>query len=437
MTSSFSTAAPNHTTEVPHQNQHVHRLAPSFDPEERLSAGRLTFSTARSSLLFPTSGGKNRHSSGVSVFSTQRSLSPIGAEPIQRQSQMAKRRSSQLDNIVRRMSFLEMSKNNSSILPSLPTDVKNYERKFRSSLLSLLSNQSTNKATPHICSGTINGRGSFVRIPARERQNKFNSNDSLEHVLQSYSRLRLFYTFLKEKCCSEILEFWSIVELYQNLYWKPFKLLGIELQIKRMQPIAETTQNKGATLAGPAEDDDDEDEDEDEKDGRSAPSTLAHVLNKFTLDEEIILRDEIIGYYIADDAPSEICMPSQMRYNILQIMTPRFAQKYDREDRLSLFRHAQKFCYNELQLEMPMFLQYEQQQKQEKEKEKEEEGEQQQQQHTNQEDVRQHADLHSPALAAMESSLLATGLLSLRRLSASLPVNEENEPGTKKNQWGW
>lgn len=355
---------------------------------------------------------------------------------------MAKRRSSQLDNIVRRMSFQEMSKNNSSILPSLPTDVKINERKFRASLLSLLSNQSTNKAPAHICSGTINGRGSFARIPARERQSKFNTNDSLEHVLQSYDRLRVFYTFLKEKCCSEILEFWSIVELYQNLYWKPFKLLGIQLQIKRMQPLKEATPKKGATLAGPAEDD----EDENENDGLSAPSTLAHVLNKFTLDEEIILRDEIIGYYIADDAPSEICMPSRMRYKILDIMTPRFAQKYDREDRLSLFRHAQKFCYNELQLEIPMFLKYEQQQKQEKEKEKEEEeeeGEQHQQhQHprTNQEEVRQHADtpVHSPALAAVEASMLATGLLSLRRLSASLPAgNEENEPGTKKNQWGW
>ena len=63
-------------------------------------------------------------------------------------------------------------------------------------------------------------------------------------------------------------------------------------------------------------------------------TTLAKTLAKFTLEQEETLRGEIIYYYIEDEAPLQICLPSQMREKTLK--TAARASELPDEDRLSM-----------------------------------------------------------------------------------------------------
>ena len=159
---------------------------------------------------------------------------------------------------------------------------------------------------------------------------------------------------------TELLEFWSIVELYQNLYWKPFKLLGINLNIQ-IQKLPEendvdeaeeeediSSQTTMTTMSTAQV------KEEDENEVRH--TTLARVLANFTLGQEETLRKEIIAFYIADDAPSQICLPSQARDQLLLIAAR--ASEMKNEDSLKIFRQAQRYCYDEMQrIHMPLFVQ--------------------------------------------------------------------------------
>ena len=387
---------------------------------------------------------------------------PVPTEDARRLSQLTKARSSQLENLVRRLSFQEMSMindhvnnnpdnnpNNSNTTASASAaqqqQYKSTAHNIRQSLLTLMTTQATatqavNTNRASLCSGTINGRGSFNVTGAMDRQRRFSMHDSLENVLQNSKRLLSFFEFLKQKECSELLEFWSIVELYQNLYWKPFKLLGINLkiQVKVSNPEDSSTTESVAQVAGT-------------ENKKKINSTLALVLSDFTIHKEEILRNEIIEYYITDNAPSQICLPSQMRTNILKIATPRTMSKEttSRESRLSLFRNAQKECYDELQrIHIPLFQQYEEEEEQAKRKnQKKQDG----QQHVAAEsEVGQGGDgqrsgsiyalpAHSPAIASMTSSMLAADVLLERRStsSAQLPVYRTGEKQVTLNKWGW
>jgi len=84
--------------------------------------------------------------------------------------------------------------------------------RIRQSLLSLMQMHSAKKQSssftlPHLCSGTINGRGSFVLGGcSQKRQKRFDKQDCLERVLQNTDRLRSFYEYLQTKKCPELLE---------------------------------------------------------------------------------------------------------------------------------------------------------------------------------------------------------------------------------------
>jgi hypothetical protein len=408
MTSSFSTISTN--TTLYSGELHDHKMYSRQSILQRNS----TFSKHDQASL--SIQEEERHSG---VFSTGRESS--GESFISEESStIQKRRSSQLDNLVRRLSFQELSEANNGVLPLLVSSSSaTNTRKFKETALNIRQSliaamtiqnaQETNSSSSHLCSGTINGRGSFSNNHALDRQLKFNMSESLEHVLQNSKRLRNFYTFMSKRLCGELIEFWSIIELYQNLYWKPFKLLGANLkfQLKKVsiEPEEEDIQEKN-------------------KVSLSNKKSLAKFLSNFTLDEEDLLRNEIIEYYIADNAPSQICLPSQMRNNILKVATTRFQSNLpDRDERLSLFRHAQKEVYDELQrIHLPLFLNYElnelQQNKDRDLKDRDNE----------QDNVQKNKTIYSPALASMESSLLAADVLSLRR-------SEQDK--SKKYNSGW
>ena len=288
------------------------------------------------------------------------------------------RRSSALESFVRRLTFDELSLNSSlqgrtsgfnntgmsafdstrsdSTTPPPTTDGSRFKttaHSIRQSLAVLINTRAGSglQGMPNLCSGTINGRGSFMTEHAVERQLRFQMYDCLERVLQDSTRIRRLYDFMKRQQCPELLEFWSIVELYQNFYWKPFKLMGINLniQVKRspeeLDEEAEEDETKESTKA-PAKkkrggqqlisEKEKEKEKNKNKDKGSLirHTTLAKTLAKFTLEQEETLRGEIIYYYIEDEAPLQICLPSQMREKTLK--TAARASELPDEDRLSM-----------------------------------------------------------------------------------------------------
>ena len=102
---------------------------------------------------------------------------------------------------------------------------------------------------------------------------------------------------------------------------------------------------------------------------RNEKYALANVLTSFTIENEHVLRNEIVLYYVVDEAPLQICLPSQTKLSILQ-NTETFNKTYSknkvyesveyRVSRMSLFRDAQKYCYDELQrIYLPMFQTWE------------------------------------------------------------------------------
>ena len=302
------------------------------------------------------------------------------------------------------MSAVDSSRSDNSS-PTDGTRFKATANNIRQSLAVLMNARAgSDSAVPNLCSGTINGRGSFAKEHAVERQQRFNRIDCLERVLQDSTRIRRLYHFLKKQQCPELLEFWSIVELYQNLYWKPFKLMGINLhiQVKRNPELDGEEEDKMEETTGTHANKKERTQSTEE--GRGSiirHATLAKVLTNFTLEQEETLRSEIIKYYMEDDAPLQICLPSQVKEKTLK--TALRALELPDEDRLSMvsnmwwhadfyccelgfclfarvilfltfllffyfffalrtkFREAQKFCYDELQrIHMPLFIQYEQ-----------------------------------------------------------------------------
>ena len=186
---------------------------------------------------------------------------------------------------------------------------------------------------------------------AVERQLRFQMYDCLERVLQDSTRIRRLYDFMKRQQCPELLEFWSIVELYQNLYWKPFKLMGINLniQVKRspeeLDEEEEEDETKESTKAPAKKEKGGQQllsEKEKDKGSLLRHTTLAKTLAKFTLEQEETLRGEIIYYYIEDEAPLQICLPSQMREKTLK--TAARASELPDEDRLSMVSNFFSCC---------------------------------------------------------------------------------------------
>ena len=92
--------------------------------------------------------------------------------------------------------------------------------RIRQSLLSLMQMHSAKKQSssftlPHLCSGTINGRGSFVLGGcSQKRQKRFEKQDCLERILQNTDRLRSFHEYLQRKKCPELLELYVPTVLF-------------------------------------------------------------------------------------------------------------------------------------------------------------------------------------------------------------------------------
>ena len=288
------------------------------------------------------------------------------------------RRSSALESFVRRLTFDELSLDSSlqgrtsafnntgmsafdstrsdSTTPPPTTDGSRFKttaHSIRQSLAVLINTRagSGSQGMPNLCSGTINGRGSFMTEHAVERQLRFQMYDCLERVLQDSTRIRRLYDFMKRQQCPELLEFWSIVELYQNLYWKPFKLMGINLniQVKRspeeLDEEEEEDETKESTKAPAKKEKGGQQllsEKEKDKGSLLRHTTLAKTLAKFTLEQEETLRGEIIYYYIEDEAPLQICLPSQMREKTLK--TAARASELPDEDRLSMVSNFFSCC---------------------------------------------------------------------------------------------
>jgi hypothetical protein len=200
----------------------------------------------------------------------------------------------------------------------------------------------------HLCSGTVNGRGSFMSESLRNRQQRFANCDSLERVLQDPIRIRKLFVFLKEKACSELLEFWSLVELYQNFYWKPLKLLGFYDEI-----VGDGNDNDDGPAAAASDSDSDSDagnHNSTRRSGGAGRNQLADLLSCFSIGVEEKLREEILHRYVRRDAPIQVCMPSAMRELI--VARSREAHLLPQHQRLAIFRDAQRFCYGELQLNL-------------------------------------------------------------------------------------
>jgi hypothetical protein len=373
-------------------------------------------------------------------------LDPLPQESVERLSQLEKYRSSQLENFVRKLSFQEMAmtsrrssfhRHNSTVRPlgslheadadegktrSTTLTFKSVAGTVRQSLISLMTSRQSNGSVvstgglPHLCSGTINGRGSFMNTPATQRQRRYCDRDSLERVLQNSTRIRQLYGFMQSEHCPELLEFWSIVELYQNLYWKPFKLLGINFDIEvkkkkcRTSETTETTETTETSEILPQTKN-------KNNSGEVKQTTLACVLSNFTLTQEETLRNEIVAYYIANNAPMQICLPSQNRLALLE--KAKMAMELPDDDRLGLFREAQRFCYNEMQqIHMQKFLQYEDSSSEQ-----------------NEPIERGDTPPHSPGLAAITSSLLATDVLRQNRYDSVNNINNNNNDDRESRWW--
>ena len=160
---------------------------------------------------------------------------------------------------------------------------------------------------------------------------------------------------------------------------------------------------------------------------RNEKYALANVLTSFTIESEHVLRNEIVLYYVVDEAPLQICLPSQTKLSILQ-NTETFNKTYSknkvyesveyRVSRMSLFRDAQKYCYDELQrIYLPMFQTWEK---------------------CNDMLYSESTASYSPALASITSSLLASHVLIDRRVASKrAPPIPMGGTGGGGSTYGW
>ena len=134
-----------------------------------------------------------------------------------------------------------------------------------------------------------------------DRQTRFLVADSLEKVLQDPIRIRKMFLYLKLKSCSELLEFWALAELYQNLYWKPLKLLGFydEISMRQSKKMSSATDgltgSQRATVGIHSSTAEKSmhcfhDEDETNDDDHGDRETFADLLSCFSIDVEEKLR---------------------------------------------------------------------------------------------------------------------------------------------------
>ena len=235
--------------------------------------------------------------------------------------------------------------------------------------------------------------------------------------MQAKERLRTFYTFLSKQRCRELLEFWAVVELYQNLYWKPFQLLGLKLHVKNKKPGERETDVEGNKYVITKE--------------------TVVTTEVFTIEHEKTLREEIIDYYITDKAQYQICLPSQTKSCIiktskqiqLQTSSSMINNPSFRLYRLSLFREAQRFCYEELQrIYLPQFIEHEKMC-----------GGGSSRSSGSGSTKGNILPPYSPGLAAITSSVLASDVLELRREDVRLRELRGERPSvfSSTGSYGW
>ena len=211
MSGSFSTEG--YSTSGPNRGQHPSRLS-LLNPQRSILKNSLATTTTTAK----TKPFSTVRDTGVST------IPPLTQNATKELTELERRRSSQLDNFVRKLSFQEMemtSKRNSfhrntgfSTIHSLGGTVsasseeneildmekneihnkitfKSTANSIRQSLLSLMSARSVSSGNSgagysgmsHLSSGTINGRGSFMQNSAVERQRKYSDTDSLERYV--------------------------------------------------------------------------------------------------------------------------------------------------------------------------------------------------------------------------------------------------------------
>ena len=207
MSGSFSTEG--YSTSGPNRGQHPSRLSLLNPQHPILNNSLATTTTTAKTKLFSTV-----RDTGVSK------IPPLTQNATKKLTELERRRSSQLDNFVRKLSFQEMamtSKRNSfhrntgfstihsvgasseenEILDMEKNEIhnkitfKSTANSIRQSLLSLMSARSVSSGNSgagysgmsHLSSGTINGRGSFMQNSAVERQRKYSDVDSLERYV--------------------------------------------------------------------------------------------------------------------------------------------------------------------------------------------------------------------------------------------------------------
>lgn len=79
----------------------------------------------------------------------------------------------------------------------------------------------------NFCTGSVSGNGSQVFHKKELRDKIIKTTMTLERVLQDDELMRALNHYVERTHTSENLHFWIDVEVYQNLYWKPMKTLGL------------------------------------------------------------------------------------------------------------------------------------------------------------------------------------------------------------------
>ena len=197
---------------------------------------------------------------------------------------------------------------------------------------------------PHLCSGTVNGRGSFLSENILKRQQRYASCDSLERVLQDPLRIRKLFIFLKERaqsCLSFgpcravselLLEATEAARLYDEIVGDHE---GCSHSYIYSDGCDAPSKHAGRVArAG-------------EEGNGNSNKRLADLVSCFSIEVEEQLREEIIERYVRKNAPIQVCMPSEIREQIMS--RSRIAHELPKNKRLSIFREAQRFCYGELQ----------------------------------------------------------------------------------------
>ena len=79
----------------------------------------------------------------------------------------------------------------------------------------------------NFCTGSVSGTGSQIFHKKEVRDKIIKTTMTLERVLQDDELMRALNHYVERTHTSENLHFWIDVEVYQNLYWKPMKTLGL------------------------------------------------------------------------------------------------------------------------------------------------------------------------------------------------------------------